>query len=63
MKAGVVTGFHQPLEIQDVPVPEPAHGQVLVKVETSGLCHTDIHAAHGESHALPTGLFIGQVGT
>ena len=48
MKAAVVTNFDQPLEIQDVPIPKPGHGEVLVKVETSGLCHTDIHAAHGD---------------
>ncbi|HXN59849.1 MAG TPA: alcohol dehydrogenase catalytic domain-containing protein [Acidimicrobiales bacterium] len=58
MKAVVVTAFHQPLEVQDVPVPQPSHGQVLVKVETSGLCHTDIHAAHGDWPVKPHPPFI-----
>ena len=48
MKAAVVTDFTQPLSIQDVPVPEPGDGQVLVRIEACGLCHTDIHAARGE---------------
>lgn len=48
MKAAVVTQFGAPLEVKDVPTPEPGPGQVLVRVETSGLCHTDIHAAHGD---------------
>src|SRR5664280_1623177 len=48
MKAAVVTSFTEPLEIQDLPVPMPGPGQVLVKIEASGLCHTDIHAAHGD---------------
>ena len=48
MKAAVVRSFDEPLQIADVAVPEPGHGQVLVRVETSGLCHTDIHAAHGD---------------
>src|ERR1700728_902887 len=58
MKAAVVTGFQQPLEIQDVPTPKPGHGEVLVKVETSGLCHTDIHAAHGDWPVKPSPPFI-----
>jgi propanol-preferring alcohol dehydrogenase len=48
MKAAVVPAFGAPLEIRDLPVPEPGSGQILVKIETSGLCHTDIHAANGD---------------
>jgi propanol-preferring alcohol dehydrogenase len=48
MKAAVVTSFTAPLEIQERDIPEPGHGEVLVHLETSGLCHTDIHAAHGD---------------
>ena len=48
MRAAVVTDFHAPLEIQDLPVPEPGPGEVLVRIEASGLCQTDIHAAHGD---------------
>ena len=58
MKAAVVRSFEQPLEIEDVPIPEPTHGQVLVRVETSGLCHTDIHAAHGDWPVKPNPPFI-----
>ncbi len=58
MKAAVVTSFDQPLEIRDVPTPTPGHGEVLVKVETSGLCHTDIHAAHGDWPVKPNPPFI-----
>lgn len=48
MKAGVVTAFHQPLEIQQVAIPEPKKDDVLVKMITTGVCHTDLHAAHGD---------------
>ncbi len=48
MKAAVVHDFGAPLSIEDVPMPEPADDQVLVRIESSGLCHTDIHAAHGD---------------
>jgi propanol-preferring alcohol dehydrogenase len=58
MKAAVVTDFHAPLEIQDVPVPEPGPGEVLVRIEASGLCHTDIHAAHGDWPVRPVPPFI-----
>jgi propanol-preferring alcohol dehydrogenase len=58
MKAAVVTSFTQPLEIQDRPVPEPGPGQVLVRIEASGLCHTDIHAAHGDWPVKPTPPFV-----
>lgn len=48
MKAAVVPAFASPLEIRDLPVPEPGPGQILVRLEASGLCHTDIHAANGD---------------
>ncbi|HSK27801.1 MAG TPA: zinc-dependent alcohol dehydrogenase [Jiangellales bacterium] len=48
MKAAVVPAFNDPLEIRDVPVPTPGPGQVVVQIEASGLCHTDIHAARGD---------------
>ena len=58
MRAAVVTSFDGPLEIKEVPTPEPAGGQVLVRIEASGLCHTDIHAARGEWPVKPTPPFI-----
>ena len=58
MHAAVVTGFTSPLEIQDRPVPVPAAGQVLVRIEASGLCHTDIHAAHGDWPVKPAPPFV-----
>lgn len=48
MKAAVVPALGAPLEVRNVDVPEPGPGQVLVKIETCGLCHTDIHAANGD---------------
>jgi propanol-preferring alcohol dehydrogenase len=48
MRAVVVRGFDVPPEVEDVLKPEAGDGQVVVKIEASGLCHTDIHAAHGD---------------
>ena len=58
MKAAVVHDYTRPLEIEDVPIPEPGAEQVLVRVEASGLCHTDIHAARGEWPVKPPLPFI-----
>ena len=58
MKAVVVTSFTAPLEVQDIPIPQPGEGQVLVRMEACGLCHTDIHAAHGDWPVKPTPPFI-----
>ena len=58
MKAAVVRAFDEPLRIEDRPVPVPSHGQVLVKMETCGLCHTDIHAAHGDWPVKPAPPFV-----
>lgn len=54
MKAAVVNDFTKSLVITDTPKPVPGPGEVLVKVETAGLCHTDIHAAHGDWPIKPT---------
>jgi propanol-preferring alcohol dehydrogenase len=58
VKAAVVHSFDRPLEIDDVPVPDPGPEQVLVRIETCGLCHTDIHAARGEWPIKPSPPFI-----
>jgi propanol-preferring alcohol dehydrogenase len=58
MKAAVVTSFTDPLQIRDLPVPDPGPGQVLVRMQASGLCHTDIHAARGDWPVKPTPPFI-----
>jgi propanol-preferring alcohol dehydrogenase len=58
MKAAVVRNFTAPLTIEDRPLPQPASHQVRVRVEACGLCHTDIHAAHGDWPVKPTPPFV-----
>ncbi|MBV2155883.1 alcohol dehydrogenase AdhP [Kitasatospora sp. SUK 42] len=58
MKAAVVHDFTAPLVIEDRPVPEPAAHQVRVRIEASGLCHTDIHAARGDWPVKPSPPFV-----
>ncbi len=58
MKAAVVHDFAEPLRVEDIPRPEPAEDQLLVKIASSGLCHTDIHAAHGDWPVKPGLPFV-----
>ena len=58
MRAAVVAELGAALEIREVPVPQPGAGQVLVRMEASGLCHTDIHAAHGDWPAKPRTPYV-----
>ncbi|CCD94754.1 alcohol dehydrogenase [Bradyrhizobium sp. ORS 375] len=58
MKAAVVKAFGKPLVIEDVPVPVPGPGELLVKLKACGVCHTDLHAASGDWPVKPTPPFI-----
>jgi propanol-preferring alcohol dehydrogenase len=58
MKAAVVRAFGQPLALEEVDVPAPGHGQILVKTEACGVCHTDLHAASGDWPLKPNLPFI-----
>ncbi|MCS3729885.1 alcohol dehydrogenase AdhP [Bradyrhizobium betae] len=58
MKAAIVRQFGKPLVIEDVPVPQPGPGEVLVKVKACGVCHTDLHAASGDWPVKPVPPFI-----
>lgn len=55
MKAAVLTAYGAPLEMRDVPVPEPGPGEILVRLDACGVCHTDVHFWRGE-HELPVPL-------
>ena len=64
MKAAVVHAFGKPLAIEEVPIPAPGPGEVLVKIFATGVCHTDVHAADGDWPVKPTPPFIpGHEGT
>src|SRR5690554_14828 len=58
MKAAVVRKFGEPLAIEEVETPRPQKGEILVKVAASGVCHTDLHAAHGDWPVKPNPPFI-----
>jgi len=56
--AGVVHSFDEPLVLEAVRTRPLEAGQVRVKVEACGLCHTDIHAAHGDWPVKPNPPFV-----
>jgi propanol-preferring alcohol dehydrogenase len=48
MQAAVLPDFGQPLVLEDVPVPQPREGEVVIRVEACGVCHSDLHIADGD---------------
>jgi propanol-preferring alcohol dehydrogenase len=39
-----------PLELVDLPRPEPSRGELLLRVRLCGVCHTDLHTVEGDIH-------------
>jgi propanol-preferring alcohol dehydrogenase len=48
MKAAVVRQFGKPLTIEEVPIPQPKAGEILVRLRACGVCGTDLHAHNGD---------------
>jgi propanol-preferring alcohol dehydrogenase len=51
MKAAVLEAPGAPLPVREVPMPHPGPGEILIRLEASGVCHTDVHVWQG--HYLP----------
>jgi propanol-preferring alcohol dehydrogenase len=58
MHAAVVRQFGKPLVMEQWDIPTVGPGQILVKTEACGVCHTDLHAAKGDWPLKPTLPFI-----
>ena len=52
MRAARLHAYGQPLVIDDIPTPEPGPGEVLLRVEGAGFCHSDIHVMDGDIQIL-----------
>ena len=48
MRAAVIEEWGTPLVIRDVPKPVPKHDEVLVRINVTGVCHTDVHQWRGD---------------
>ena len=53
MKAAVLREIGTLLKIEMLPIPKPQRGEVLIKVEACGVCHSDLHAVDGDWSPLP----------
>ena len=58
MHAAVVESFGKPLVLKEWDIPAPGPGQIVVKTEACGVCHTDLHASRGDWPLKPTLPFI-----
>lgn len=58
MKAAVVRAFGKPLTIEEVAIPDPGPGEILINYKATGVCHTDLHAATGDWPVKPNPPFI-----
>ncbi|MCD7112801.1 zinc-dependent alcohol dehydrogenase family protein [Limosilactobacillus agrestis] len=63
---GPIDGKQSPIKFTEKPVPIPKWGEVLVKVLTCGVCHTDLHVAEGDlpvhhEHITPGHEIVGKV--
>ena len=47
MRAATIDTFNEPWQVRELPDPHPAPGQVVIRVHSSGMCYTDLHAHHG----------------
>src|SRR6476660_116265 len=47
IRAAVLEEFGQPLVVQELDLAEPRQGEVLVRLEACGVCHTDLFSASG----------------
>lgn len=59
MRAMIFEKVGKPLELRDVPVPEPLAGQVQIKIHTCAVCRTDLHVVDGELPDPKLPLIVG----
>ncbi|HET7643125.1 MAG TPA: alcohol dehydrogenase [Nitrososphaeraceae archaeon] len=57
MKSAKIIEINQPLQIQENKTPKPKGQQVLVRIQSSGVCHSDIHLWEG-GYEGPQGQFL-----
>lgn len=64
MKAAILDGFGQPLRLVDLPVPVPGPDEILIRLEASGVCHSDVHIWKGETRpaTAPDPFILGHEG-
>ena len=59
MKAAVFVEVGKPLQICELPQPDPGPGEIVLKVHRCGICATDLHMTSGSAIDFPTGSVLG----
>jgi len=59
MRAVRMIQVGQPLQLQEIPVPEVAENDILVRVRAAGICHSDVHYRAGRSPVKPLPMTLG----
>jgi len=59
MRAMILAGPRRPLELHEIPEPQPQPGQVRLRVRACGVCRTDLHVADGELPDAKLPLVLG----
>jgi threonine dehydrogenase-like Zn-dependent dehydrogenase len=57
-RAAVLRAFNEPLTLEEAPVPDPAPGALIARVDFGGVCGTDVHLHHGNL-PIPTPVILG----
>src|SRR5712692_8334814 len=58
MRAVVLPAVGAPLQLEEIPIPRPKAGEILLRVAACGVCHTDLHVIKGEVK-FPTPAVLG----
>lgn len=59
LKAAVLREFQKPLTIEEVPDPVPGYGEVVIKVQAVGICHSDLEIIEGKLTPPKLPLILG----
>ncbi len=60
--AMVLTQFNAPLELQEFPLSAPARGEILVRIDSAGICGSDLHMWRGKDPRTPLPIILGHEG-
>ena len=60
-KAAIHTEYGKELIVDQVQIPDPSSDQVLLKLHSSGICHSQLHQMHNPD--APTPALLGHEGT
>lgn len=61
-RAMVLTKFNAPLELKEFPLTPPSPGEILVRIESSGICGSDLHMWKGNDPRTPLPIILGHEG-